>query len=419
MPHETDTRLRSFLDGNQPGRERLCVSLLQLDRNYTSVRPRQPRGGPDAGRDIEAHLTDVGLAYGGIGFKNNATDTPAQRTAIKKKFRSDLTAALSASPPPRAFVFFTNVALTISDKDAMQKMTAAAGLPKADIFDRERLRILLDSPDGLSARYQYLNIPLSDAEQKTFFSRWGADINSLIATKFSNLETSIRRMLFLQEATLPLDGLAIIVRLRRSYSAAEMGHFRFFYLIHLKDLNLDITGFLLGVCDGTRDLTRPPEDATSEGLATGISSACWTLTPPTKKGTTSDKLALLSTGNSIGREDVDRIILSLSTSVLFRLLPGLQLRHLDGSMSVAYCNQSLVDKIDTIEVLANTYRLASYASDARHADTSGFSCNLPTTFSTDARHQPWVRIRHAKTSFFPTDFSEFTPQRLTAPEDLP
>ena len=44
------------------------------------------------------------------------------------------------------------------------------------VFDQERIRIVLDSADGFSIRFQYLQIPLSEAEQATFFAKWGDDI---------------------------------------------------------------------------------------------------------------------------------------------------------------------------------------------------------------------------------------------------
>lgn len=46
-PRVTDERLRSWLDGNQLDRERMCQALLNLDQRFRDVRPLHPRGGPD------------------------------------------------------------------------------------------------------------------------------------------------------------------------------------------------------------------------------------------------------------------------------------------------------------------------------------------------------------------------------------
>ena len=70
MPFETDERLKSYLDTNQLGREQMCLAILALDKRFTNVRPRHPRGGPDGGRDIEAVFRKEHLAYGAVGFVN-------------------------------------------------------------------------------------------------------------------------------------------------------------------------------------------------------------------------------------------------------------------------------------------------------------------------------------------------------------
>lgn len=57
MAYETDERLKSYLDTNQLHREQLCLAILALDKRFTNVRPRHPRGGPDGGRDIEVART--------------------------------------------------------------------------------------------------------------------------------------------------------------------------------------------------------------------------------------------------------------------------------------------------------------------------------------------------------------------------
>ena len=85
----------------------------------------------------------------------------------------------------------TNINLTIGEKDEMIGEAKKAGLLYCEIFDRERLRILLDSPDGFSIRFQYLGISLSEEEQASFFAKWGDDIQSVISTGFPMLTGSL------------------------------------------------------------------------------------------------------------------------------------------------------------------------------------------------------------------------------------
>jgi hypothetical protein len=92
--------------------------------------------------------------------------------------------------------------------------------------DREQsLRIELDSPGGFFIRFQYLDIPLSAAEQASFLSRYGSWYRRSSQPAFSAL---LNRILFLQEAANVLDGIHVHFRLKRSYAAADIGHFRAF-----------------------------------------------------------------------------------------------------------------------------------------------------------------------------------------------
>ena len=68
--YETEKRLKSYLDTNQQGRERMCLQILALDKNYSDIHPRHPKGGQDHGRDIEATYKDDILCFCGVGFVN-------------------------------------------------------------------------------------------------------------------------------------------------------------------------------------------------------------------------------------------------------------------------------------------------------------------------------------------------------------
>jgi hypothetical protein len=75
MTYTTDERLKGYLDTNQLQRERMCLAILAIDKRFTNVRPRHPRGGPDGGRDIEATFQGEQNAIGAIGFVNQANDS--------------------------------------------------------------------------------------------------------------------------------------------------------------------------------------------------------------------------------------------------------------------------------------------------------------------------------------------------------
>lgn len=71
MPYKTDERLKSYLDTNQMHREQMCLAVMAIDKRFTDVRPRHPRGGPDGARDIEAILNGIQRAFGAVGLTDN------------------------------------------------------------------------------------------------------------------------------------------------------------------------------------------------------------------------------------------------------------------------------------------------------------------------------------------------------------
>ena len=75
MTYETDQRLKNYLDTNQLARERLCLAVLAIDKRFSDVKPRHPRGGPDGGRDIEAVFRSSETAFAAVGFLNEANDS--------------------------------------------------------------------------------------------------------------------------------------------------------------------------------------------------------------------------------------------------------------------------------------------------------------------------------------------------------
>lgn len=180
---------------------------------------------------------------------NQANDSNEHKKRINAKFSEDLASALGAELKPEVFVFFTNLNFTSGEKDALIAEARSAGITYCDIFDRERIRISLDSPDGFAIRSQYLALPLSEEEQASFFARWGDDIQSLVASGFQRLERTLDRILFLQEANDVLTELTFLFELDREYLASEIGHFRAFCLLNLKEIKYDIFGVVFGSSD--------------------------------------------------------------------------------------------------------------------------------------------------------------------------
>jgi len=229
-PQETEERLRTWTLG-QAERERMCLGLLALDERFSNVRPRRPKGGPDGGRDIEAVLDGSLLVWGGVGFRNNAIDSTDDKTWVRDKFRADPDAALAERADLHGFVFFTNIDLTPGEVGDLEAYAKKAGIRFVEIFYRERLRIGLDSPKGLAYRYQYLRLPMSDAEQAAFFAQLGGRIEELLTGRFDQVDQQLARIEFLHECEKPVRHVAGVVTLDGGYTPNDLGHFRFLFVV--------------------------------------------------------------------------------------------------------------------------------------------------------------------------------------------
>lgn len=427
MPYETDQRLKSYLDTNQLHREQMCRAVLAIDRRFSNVQPRHPRGGPDGGRDMEATYRREQKAFGAVGFVNEANDSRDQKTKITAKFKEDLENALAADKQPAVFVFFTNVNLTLGEKHDLTELAKAAGISFCEIFDRERIRIELDSPDGFCIRFHYLQIPLSEEEQASFFARWGDEIQSVVAAGFQKLERSLNRILFLQEASDTMSYLSIGLELDREYSGDEIGHFRAFALFHLKEIKHKIFAFVFGSSDKSSRLYKPSgREAWPElpGIKHGIGGGQWEEyidhnaageAQESEEADDKDRYVQVGCFSSIGMNTVKFISIKYDKDALVRFEPTLCMKDLDEAGYILILNKSLAHKLKAIHVIADGYKLDEFAKEEFSIDETAFEPSIPVEFIAEELADHWVRIRPSEVaSNFTLRFSEQTPKRLFA-----
>lgn len=426
MPYQTDERLKGYLDTNQLHREQLCRAVLATDKRFSDVRPRHPRGGPDGGRDVEAVFRGDQLAYGAVGFVNQANDSVEQKRGIQTKYSSDLKNAVNAQEQPDAFVFFTNVNLTIGEKDSLVAEAKKAGLKHCEIVDRERLRIVLDSPDGFSIRFQYLNIPLSEAEQASFFARWGEDIQSVISTGFQKVERTLDRILFFQEAGDPLHHFTLSFELKRKYSADEIGHFRLFCSMYLKEPKHKVLVLIFGSSDKSNRMRNDiAVDFTVQlpGIRHGISSGQWesyvdvqSADESNSQDEEAERYTQVGSSSSIGRDEVEFLPISYNKDSFIRLAPNISLRDLDEATFLPILNKTLAEKVRAIHIFSDGYKIKEIGPDELTIDTTDFEPHFPVVFTSQELVDPWVRIRPSDiASAFHIQFFEQTPKRMFVP----
>jgi hypothetical protein len=251
--HETDERLRHRPDSSKL-RERLCADLLSLDKRFSQVRSRNPKGGPDQGRDMEALFEGRALAFGAVGFIDGANDSASHRRQIKKKFRDDLESALRHQADLEVFIFFTNVALTPADQDEVRNF--AIGLKRrlvVELFTREQIRATLDTPMGFGLRLGYLDIEMSKSEQASFFAAFGKEIQATIARKFTDLDRSMARLEFLADKPSPLTWLQATFRLKRPCTPSDLGAFRILMEFRRRGSRGDEPQFSMATEDASMD----------------------------------------------------------------------------------------------------------------------------------------------------------------------
>lgn len=402
-PKLTDERLKSWLDSDQLGRERLCQAVLSVDARMSDVRPRQPRGGPDGGRDLEAHDADGHVVWAAIGFQNLVSDSTKDRRQAHRKFESDLGRALGELPSLHGFIFITNVALTTGAKDKLVALAKERGIKFCDVVDRERLRIVLDTPEGFSARYQYLGIPLSDAEQATFFARWGQEIQSLVESSFGSMERRLRRIEFHHEKNRPLRLLSFTLKLRQPVTRTEIPCFRALLLLSSLSSGHVYRTLHLGVCsdEGYWSSDRPNILPCTVGVF-------W--------ADDADKNVARS---QTPREEPMAFVHAHSGYDEWWPIPAPTLGDLDENMFVFFFSRKLAELVDDVSISANEYVLWRASRDNLGFDDPQKMPDWPFEFAPEQMEDPWVRVMLKGGLVGQLSFSDETPRRTFEPNEGP
>jgi hypothetical protein len=404
-PQETDQRLRSWLDANQLARERLCQAILALDERFSLVRLRHPRGGPDGGRDLEAQFLDGRRVFGAIGFQNSVSDSQSERSSACRKFKDDLDAALEADSNLKVFVFFTNVSLTLGDKRALEAVANEKGIEVLDIFDRERMRIALDSTNGLATRFQYLNLNMSDAEQAAFFARWGVQIENLITNSTDAVHTRLNRLEFIQEQSRALHHLSFHFKLSRRFSETEMPHHRAVMIIRFAPLNNHPFGRLhMMICNDHGEWEQ--QGATGLSGYGKLVNTCWGTEPS----------LLLQQELCCGYDPFDAVTASFKGSSFGPALLGKKLGDLDHAIISFFANKTLAEAVKQITVIANEYIIWNTPSRPT-AESNNPDARFPIAFTSTELADRWMELRPPLTMGW-FDFTRYTPHRMIAAEQV-
>lgn len=180
---DTELQLLHWRDG-QTKAERLCADILILD-SFSSVDPQCPLGGPDGIKDVLCEKNGwkyVGAAYFATGEKS-FNDT-------KRKFEGDLLGVRANEAD--GIVFITNQKLSPTEREDLIQTADESG-SKAILYHRERIRTILDSPQGFAHRLEYLGLDMSKEEQLSFFSQWDMIFNQKLQDQSEYIISALSR----------------------------------------------------------------------------------------------------------------------------------------------------------------------------------------------------------------------------------
>ena len=430
---ETDRQLKDKLNTNQAMRERMCLELLQTQTHFTDVRPRLPKGGPDGGRDIEAVYRGTQKTFGAVGFINDATDTEEHRRKAKAKFLEDL-ARVSAlqtnelESPLEVFVFFTNIGLTPAINDDLKKAAYNQGIKVCEIYDRERMRIMLDSNTGYAIRQRYLDIPLTDAEQKDFFDRWGEQLQTMISSGLSDIDSMIHRLHFLAEAQSLVDQISVIVKLSRPLYEISGGEFLFQTMLMLRTHSDGLISIAFG--SGSNPIAETITQFHQRGSQLsrnsqkGFSYAqLWPDSPQHErhKSMVDQDKAIdvdnwIPVGRSSGVLQFEKPLIHTnygSEPFLDRFYPTCKLMDLHRCFVIFDCDAATADHIEEVHLTANQYHLLHLTGDDFWLEEGSRESIVPQCdFCHLEPSTGWRRLRPKElASAFMPDFHASTPSR--------
>ncbi len=333
----TDERLRTVLNANQSSRERLCLGVLALDRNYTDISPRRPEGGPDGSRDIDCkRLEDK--CFGAVGFKNSASDSPQNKRDIQKKFRDDVIAARRADTKVKAFVFFCNVDLTPCEIEELKKFAHQQDFSHVDIYWRERIRQALDSVDGLALRFQYLGIKLSDAEQAAFFARYGKDLEDLIHGRFDRIEQKLDEIEFARWKAGNVRSLELDIQFKNYVESAHSRPEHFRVALEMQGVEYEKRSMILG----GRDDFWPTKDGR---FYFGTKTFFWRQ----QMGNIED--SWLNTHTRVG----GGIITGIRLGITWRPVSSIHAVEFEGLLARLHFTENLADRIGRVQFTIDDY----------------------------------------------------------------
>lgn len=292
----------------------------------------------------------------------------------------------------------------------------------------------MGSNRGYAIRFRYLDISLSDAEQKDFFAAWADEINSAIGSGLKGIDQTTKRIQFLLESQMLLNSLATIVKLDASLWDVCKGEFFFQTMLSLRAHSEGFMGVTFG--GGTEEVTETPDEWKSreKGLTRNVQYGfgfSWLL-PETpmyqryvdgaekleypKSPKEDQNLEYIRTSSSSGVLEGDKPHLyfrTLSEPFLDRFQPTCKMIDLDGCMVLFECSGEIAEHIDQIIIVGGGYELLKISNaDFRPVKGSYDRLKVPIEGKQEEDSHDWLTLRPSEmSSCFSIDLMSKTPRR--------
>ena len=294
-----------------------------------------------------------------------------------------------------------------------------------EIWDQEILRTKLDQTSGYAIRYRYLNIPLSDAEQKEFFAAWGEKIHSAMQEKLVNITRFNERLLFLNESQLLIDEILLRAHLDRNLIDLNGGNHALQAQISLREHVNGLFSFGFNsfsqyslehrtgrsytqfqeVCTHNNDYAFVIPDS----LVDDSTSDC---------ETHGDKLLRkhFGTGSATIKANVQHVDIKYSCEpFIMRMTPTCGLMQLHGAHLNFIATETLANSIKSIEVIINGYQILKISADEfsfkEPKNQDRFYCQSKLHLPEEHEKFLMLRPQNLYSSFY-IDFFNSTPRRL-------
>ncbi|MEK6237909.1 MAG: hypothetical protein N2C14_24625 [Planctomycetales bacterium] len=256
---------------------------------------------------------------------------------------------------------------------------------------------------------------MTEAEQAGFFAKWGDDIQAVVATGFHKVDTSLRRILFLQEASSGISSMTACLELEREFQAEEINHFRFFCSVLLQEPCRGIGSILFGSWDepDKTNGTAAPNDQVA-GIKHGIGEGNWESCRKLED-TTFTEAKVVAKGGRTGQDQVRLISARYDKGWLIRTSPTLRLVDFSDAVLEIFLNKSLADKAKTIHLYSNEYKLQEIPMTDCWISEEPPDVKVPVDFSDEKLRDPWVVVQPQKRPFH---FSGETPIRTSLPSEV-